>query len=80
MTPITHFTMGGAAINDNSQILVSDGASSDLKPVQGLWAAGEITGGLHGDNRLGGSSLLECVVFGRAAGQGAAAYARPTAV
>lgn len=80
VTPITHFTMGGAAINEHSQILVSDGAGADLKPVQGLWAAGEITGGLHGDNRLGGSSLLECVVFGRAAGQGAAAYARPTAV
>lgn len=75
VTPITHFTMGGAAINENSQILISDGAGPDLKPIKGLWAAGEITGGLHGDNRLGGSSLLECVVFGRAAGQGAAAYA-----
>ncbi|KAG8169285.1 hypothetical protein KVR01_000030 [Diaporthe batatas] len=80
VTPITHFTMGGAAINEESQILVSDGAGSDLKPVRGLWAAGEITGGLHGDNRLGGSSLLECVVFGQAAGRGAAAYARPPAV
>lgn len=80
VTPITHFTMGGAAINDESQILVSDGPGQDLKPVRGLWAAGEITGGLHGDNRLGGSSLLECVVFGRAAGQGAAAYSRSAAV
>lgn len=80
VTPITHFTMGGAAINDNSQILVSDGGGPELRPVQGLWAAGEITGGLHGDNRLGGSSLLECVVFGRAAGQGAAAYKRPAVV
>jgi FAD-dependent fumarate reductase len=86
VTPITHFTMGGAAINDNSQVLVSDSSgagspsSSGLRPVQGLWAAGEITGGLHGDNRLGGSSLLECVVFGRAAGQGAAAYAKAAAV
>jgi succinate dehydrogenase/fumarate reductase flavoprotein subunit len=42
--------------------------------VEGLWAAGEITGGLHGDNRLGGSSLLECVVFGRIAGEEAAGY------
>ncbi|KAI3398724.1 hypothetical protein diail_8763 [Diaporthe ilicicola] len=80
VTPITHFTMGGAAINDESQILVSAGPGQDLKPIKGLWAAGEITGGLHGDNRLGGSSLLECVVFGRAAGQGAAAYARSATV
>ncbi|KUI56183.1 Fumarate reductase 2 [Cytospora mali] len=74
VTPITHFTMGGAAINDKAQILVAEAPGSDLKPVEGLWAAGEITGGLHGDNRLGGSSLLECVVFGRTAGQEAAAF------
>ncbi|KAK7742374.1 hypothetical protein SLS53_004519 [Cytospora paraplurivora] len=75
VTPITHFTMGGAAINDKAQILVADAPGKELKPVEGLWAAGEITGGLHGDNRLGGSSLLECVVFGRTAGQEAAAFA-----
>ncbi|ROV95976.1 hypothetical protein VMCG_07977 [Cytospora schulzeri] len=74
VTPITHFTMGGAAINDKAQILVAGAPGNELKPVEGLWAAGEITGGLHGDNRLGGSSLLECVVFGRTAGQEAAAY------
>lgn len=72
VTPITHFTMGGAAINDKGQILASQGGSQVLKPVKGLWAAGEITGGIHGDNRLGGSSLLECVVFGRTAGEEAA--------
>lgn len=76
VTPITHFTMGGAAINDQGQILASSGGSGeDLEPVEGLWAAGEVTGGIHGDNRLGGSSLLECVVFGRTAGEQAAAYA-----
>lgn len=87
VTPILHFTMGGAAINDKSQILakapaqVSGGdeirtsSGHELTPVDGLWAAGEITGGLHGDNRLGGSSLLECVVFGRIAGEQAAVYA-----
>ncbi|KAJ0110030.1 FAD dependent oxidoreductase [Diaporthe amygdali] len=80
VTPITHFTMGGAAINEKSQILVSGAAGQDLRPVEGLWAAGEITGGIHGDNRLGGSSLLECVVFGRVAGHEAAAYARSAAV
>ncbi|KAF3761945.1 Flavocytochrome c [Cryphonectria parasitica EP155] len=74
VTPITHFTMGGAAINDNGQVLARDSDDSSLKPVEGLWAAGEITGGLHGDNRLGGSSLLECVVFGRTAGKEAAVY------
>ncbi|KAJ4393481.1 hypothetical protein N0V93_002693 [Gnomoniopsis smithogilvyi] len=73
VTPVTHFTMGGAAINDKGQVLATYGGSGgDLIPVEGLWAAGEITGGLHGDNRLGGSSLLECVVFGCTAGQEAA--------
>ncbi|TPX15265.1 uncharacterized protein E0L32_004542 [Thyridium curvatum] len=71
VTPVTHFTMGGAAINDKAQILTS-ALGEDEKPIQGLWAAGEITGGLHGDNRLGGSSLLECVVFGLIAGEQAA--------
>lgn len=75
VTPILHFTMGGAAINDKSQILAASDGGHELKPVEGLWAAGEITGGLHGDNRLGGSSLLECVVFGRTAGEQAATYA-----
>lgn len=76
VTPLTHFTMGGAAINNKGQILARHGSDDSLKPVEGLWAAGEITGGLHGDNRLGGSSLLECVVFGRTAGEEAATYAR----
>lgn len=78
VTPITHFTMGGAAINEHGQILATSpgGGGEELRPVEGLWAAGEITGGIHGDNRLGGSSLLECVVFGRIAGEKAAVYAR----
>ncbi|KAI4603877.1 hypothetical protein KJ359_003701 [Pestalotiopsis sp. 9143b] len=67
VTPITHFTMGGAAFNTETQVL-----TKDKTPIPGLWAAGEITGGIHGDNRLGGSSLLECVVFGREAGSQAA--------
>ncbi|KAH8842019.1 hypothetical protein MCOR27_003930 [Pyricularia oryzae] len=71
VTPITHFTMGGAAINDKAQILSS---TAQGRPIEGLWAAGEITGGVHGDNRLGGSSLLECVVYGRIAGEEAARY------
>ena len=71
ITPVVHFTMGGVAFNDKAQVLGEDG-----EPIKGLYAAGEVTGGLHGDNRLGGSSLLECVVFGRTAGRQAAAALR----
>lgn len=76
VTPVTHFTMGGAAINEKGQALASDDRGGSLKPVEGLWAAGEVSGGIHGDNRLGGSSLLECVVFGSSVGQEAADQAR----
>ncbi|KAL4779777.1 FAD binding domain-containing protein [Aspergillus varians] len=69
VTPVLHFTMGGVLFNEDSQVLDDQGA-----PIAGLWAAGEVTGGLHGENRLGGSSLLECAVFGRIAGDGAAAF------
>ncbi|KAH8722950.1 FAD binding domain-containing protein [Phaeosphaeriaceae sp. PMI808] len=63
VTPVVHFTMGGVLITENSEVLDQNGTK-----IEGLWAAGEITGGVHGGNRLGGSSLLECVVFGRIAG------------
>ncbi|KAJ9150203.1 Fumarate reductase 2 [Pleurostoma richardsiae] len=69
VTPITHFTMGGVVMNEKAQVMASDLGSSDPRPIDGLWAAGEVTGGIHGDNRLGGSSLLECVVYGRIAGE-----------
>ncbi|KAH8812303.1 FAD binding domain-containing protein [Xylogone sp. PMI_703] len=69
VTPAVHFTMGGVTINDKSQVLDEQGNA-----VNGLWAAGEVTGGVHGQNRLGGSSLLECVVFGRTAGREAAKF------
>lgn len=75
VTPIVHFTMGGAVFNEHAQVLSSE-LGEEQKPIQGLWAAGEITGGIHGDNRLGGSSLLECVVFGRIAGAEAADVAK----
>jgi len=64
VTPVVHFTMGGALISERSEVL-----DAKEKPIKGVWAAGEVTGGVHGENRLGGSSLLECVVFGRIAGQ-----------
>lgn len=69
VTPIIHYTMGGVLINEKSEILSKDGDR-----IEGVWGAGEITGGVHGGNRLGGSSLLECVVFGRIAGDQCAAY------
>ncbi|KAL5630301.1 hypothetical protein BROUX41_000173 [Berkeleyomyces rouxiae] len=70
ITPVVHFTMGGVAFDTSSRVLRRE-ASGRLAPIPGLFAAGEITGGIHGDNRLGGSSLLECVVYGRIAGTSA---------
>jgi flavocytochrome c len=72
VTPIVHFTMGGVAFSEKTQVLRPSGEGGRLEPIPGLFAAGEVTGGIHGDNRLGGSSLLECVVFGRIAGAEAA--------
>ncbi|KAL5003050.1 FAD binding domain-containing protein [Aspergillus recurvatus] len=69
VTPVLHFTMGGVFFNEQGQVL-----DEQADPIKGLWAAGEVTGGLHGQNRLGGSSLLECAVFGRIAGDQAAAF------
>lgn len=63
ITPVVHFTMGGVRINENAQVISNKGGVL----AQGLYAAGEVSGGVHGSNRLGGSSLLECVVFGRTA-------------
>jgi succinate dehydrogenase/fumarate reductase flavoprotein subunit len=70
MEPVLHFTMGGVEIDDQARILIDDGK----KPLDGLWACGELAGGVHGSNRLGGSALLGCVVYGRVAGAGAANY------
>jgi len=69
MEPVLHFTMGGIEINDKAQVLNSTQAAFD-----GLFACGELAGGVHGANRLGGSSLLGCVVYGRVAGESAAKY------
>lgn len=71
VTPVIHFTMGGVTFDSQARVLRSKEGGS-LIPIPGLWAAGEITGGIHGANRLGGSSLLECAVFGRIAGAEAA--------
>jgi predicted heme/steroid binding protein len=69
MTPVLHYTMGGLEIDAESRVIGKDG-----KPISGLFAAGEVAGGVHGANRLGGSSLLGCVVFGRVSGDTAASY------
>jgi flavocytochrome c len=69
MTPVLHYTMGGLQIDPESRVIDGSG-----KPIPGLFAAGEVAGGVHGANRLGGSSLLGCVVFGRVSGDSAAAY------
>ncbi|KAJ3409722.1 hypothetical protein HDV05_004296 [Chytridiales sp. JEL 0842] len=68
--PVLHFTMGGVQIDDQSRVL----SGATPKPIPGLFAAGEVAGGVHGANRLGGSSLLGCVVYGRVAGASAASY------
>lgn len=69
MQPVLHFTMGGVEINDKAEVLNHEG-----KPFEGLYACGELAGGVHGANRLGGSSLLGCVVYGRVAGDSASQY------
>ncbi|KAI8373350.1 FAD binding domain-containing protein [Blakeslea trispora] len=66
MQPVLHYTMGGVEITPDAEIKATDG-----KAIPGLFATGEMCGGVHGANRLGGSSLLGCVVFGRVAGQSA---------
>jgi FAD-dependent fumarate reductase len=69
ITPAVHFTMGGVSINEKSEVLDVNGDK-----IKGVWAAGEVAGGVHGENRLGGSSLLECCVFGRVAGNEVGKY------
>ncbi|TVR02482.1 MAG: flavocytochrome c [Spirochaetaceae bacterium] len=68
--PGVHHTMGGIRINPSTQVLNGSGA-----PIPGLYAAGEVTGGIHGANRLGGNALADLIVFGRIAGREAAAFA-----
>ena len=62
-----HHTMGGVKINTETQVLTADGTA-----IPGLYAAGEVTGGVHGANRLGGNAVSDFVVFGRIAGEEAA--------
>ncbi len=66
-----HHTMGGVVINSSTEVLKEDGSV-----IPGLFAAGEVTGGVHGANRLGGTAVADFVVFGRIAGASAAAFAK----
>lgn len=67
--PTVHHTMGGIKINTNTEVLDTNG-----NVIPGLFAAGEVTGGIHGTNRLGGNALADALVFGRTAGANAAAF------
>merc|ERR1711988_1843884 len=69
VTPVIHYCMGGLKMNDGAECL-----GKDNKVIPGLFVAGEAMGGVHGKNRLGGNSLLDCVVFGRVSGRSAARY------
>ncbi len=68
--PGVHHTMGGVRIDSEAQVIDTDGSV-----IPGLFAAGEVTGGVHGNNRLGGNAVADFVIFGRIAGASAAAYA-----
>lgn len=64
VAPAVHHTMGGVRINKENQVLNKNG-----EVIEGLFAAGEIVGGLHGTNRLGGNAITEIIVFGKRAGE-----------
>lgn len=61
--PVVHHTMGGVVIDENCHVLNESG-----EIIEGLLAAGEVVGGIHGSNRLGGNAIVDTVVFGRTAG------------
>ncbi|WP_304248761.1 flavocytochrome c [Limosilactobacillus gastricus] len=64
IAPAIHYTMGGLHIDSKTHVLDGNG---DV--IEGLYAAGEVAGGLHGNNRVGGNSIAETIIFGRQAGQ-----------
>lgn len=65
-SPATHHTMGGLKINVNAQVLNKDG-----NIINGLFAAGEVAGGIHAGNRLGGNALIDIFTYGKIAGKNA---------
>ncbi len=71
VSPAIHHTMGGVRINTNAEVLGKNG-----RPIKGLYAAGEVTGGIHGANRIGGNAVTDITVFGKIAGENAATYSK----
>lgn len=71
IAPGIHHTMGGVKINVNAEVI-----NTDREVIPGLFAAGEVTGGVHGGNRLGGNAVADIVVFGRVASESAVAYCK----
>ena len=69
VAPGIHHTMGGVRIDTKAQVIDTNG-----KPIPGLFAAGEVTGGVHGGNRIGGNAVADIVVFGRVASDSAVKY------
>lgn len=71
IAPGIHHTMGGLKINTKTQVLKEDGSA-----ISGLYAAGEVTGGVHGSNRIGGNAVADIIIFGRQAGNQSAEYSK----
>jgi len=71
IAPGVHHTMGGVTINTDTSVL-----DAQKKVIPGAWAAGEVAGGIHGANRIGGNAVADIIIFGTLAGRNAAAYAR----
>ncbi|WP_071394367.1 flavocytochrome c [Bacillus tuaregi] len=67
-SPSVHHTMGGLAIDTSARVL-----NAENQPIPGLYAAGEVTGGIHAGNRLGGNAIADILTYGKIAGQSAAA-------
>ncbi len=71
IAPGIHHTMGGVKINTSAQVISTEG-----NVIPGLFAAGEVTGGVHGGNRLGGNAVADIVIFGRIAAESAIEYCK----
>lgn len=71
VAPAIHHTMGGIKINTNAEVINNSG-----NVVEGLFAAGEVTGGIHGGNRIGGNAVADITIFGRIAGKSAAGFVK----
>ena len=69
IAPGIHHTMGGVKIDTSAEVIDVNG-----NPIPGLFAAGEVTGGVHGGNRLGGNAVADIVIFGRIAAESAIEY------